>query len=57
MSTRLPGSATCSPIYERLFRVAPATAEILLFRISFGEKADNGSLRRRLDDVLSAKQS
>jgi nitroreductase len=42
------------PIYERLFRLAPGTAEVLLFRIGFGEKAGKGSLRRPLDDVLSS---
>jgi nitroreductase len=42
------------PIYERLFRVTPSTAEVLLFRIGHSEVVEKGSLRRPLDDVLSA---
>jgi hypothetical protein len=41
------------PMYERLFRVTPTTAEVLLFRIGFGERVGTRSLRRPLDDVLN----
>jgi hypothetical protein len=42
------------PIYERLFGVTPSTAEVLLFRVGRVETVDKSSLRRPLDDVLTA---
>jgi molybdopterin/thiamine biosynthesis adenylyltransferase len=40
-------------VYERMFRVTPDTAEVLVFRVSFGENAGRRSHRRSIDDVLS----